>query len=80
MTHPVAQVNGIIKGTFYGTVRCVVCRAIKSFAYPLPPLPCAFHLQISDKVVVTCRGGKPGKKLKTIIEYKDEVSPVTGPV
>lgn len=30
--------------------------------------------QISDKVVVTCRGGKPGKKLKTIIEYKDEVS------
>ncbi|KAJ9117815.1 hypothetical protein QFC20_000095 [Naganishia adeliensis] len=28
--------------------------------------------EISDKVVVTCRGGKPGKKLKTIIEYKDE--------
>lgn len=33
-----------------------------------------FRLQISDKVVVTCRGGNPGKKLKTIIEYKDEVS------
>ncbi|KAI5453583.1 hypothetical protein NCC49_005408 [Naganishia albida] len=46
VTHPIAQVNGIIKGTFYGT--------------------------ISDKVVVTCRGGNPGKKLKTIIEYKDE--------
>lgn len=24
MTHPVAQVNGIIKGTFYGTVGCLL--------------------------------------------------------
>lgn len=31
-------------------------------------------LQISDKVIVTCRGERPGKKLKTIIEYKDEAS------
>ena len=30
-------------------------------------------LQISDNVLVTCRGARPGKKLKTIIEYKDEV-------
>ncbi|GHJ83931.1 hypothetical protein NliqN6_0333 [Naganishia liquefaciens] len=46
LTHPTAQVNGIIKGSFYGT--------------------------ISDNVLVTCRGARPGKKLKTIIEYKDE--------
>lgn len=46
ITHPLAQVNGLLKGTYYGTV--------------------------SDKVYVTCRGGKDKQHYRTIVEYKDE--------
>lgn len=60
--------NGIIKGSFYGTVSNATYPDIEPRLMPV----CV--LQISDKVIVTCRGGRPGKKLKTIIEYKDEAS------
>ncbi|PPQ74275.1 hypothetical protein CVT26_003899 [Gymnopilus dilepis] len=46
ITHPVASVNGILRGSFYVTV--------------------------SDSTIITCEGGKPGHKFRTIIEYKEE--------
>ncbi|TDL22059.1 hypothetical protein BD410DRAFT_749270 [Rickenella mellea] len=47
ITHPVANVNGILRGSFYVTV--------------------------CESTVITCTGGKSGeKKLRAIIEYKDE--------
>ena len=46
ITHPVASVNGILRGSFYVTV--------------------------SESTVITCEGGKPGHKFRTIIEYKEE--------
>jgi hypothetical protein len=49
ITHPSAQVNGIIKGAYYGT--------------------------ISDQISVTCRGGDGKVKLRTLLDYKDEVGP-----
>jgi oxysterol-binding protein-related protein 9/10/11 len=47
ITHPVASVNGILRGSFYITV--------------------------GETTIITCEGGKPGSKLRTIIEYKEEV-------
>jgi len=47
LTHPVASVNGILRGSFYAT--------------------------ISESTIVTCEGGKPGHKFRTILEYKEEV-------
>ena len=47
ITHPVASVNGILRGSFYVTV--------------------------GETTIITCEGGKPGSKLRTIIEYKEEV-------
>lgn len=47
ITHPVASVNGILRGSFYVTV--------------------------SESTIITCEGGKPGHKFRTIIEYKEEV-------
>jgi oxysterol-binding protein-related protein 9/10/11 len=47
ITHPVASVNGILRGSFYVTV--------------------------GESTIITCEGGKPGSKLRTIIEYKEEV-------
>ncbi|KAF4616483.1 hypothetical protein D9613_008697 [Agrocybe pediades] len=46
ITHPVASVNGILRGSFYVTV--------------------------SESTIITCEGGKPGHKFRTIIEYKEE--------
>jgi hypothetical protein len=46
ITHPVAAVNGILRGSFYVTV--------------------------SESTIITCEGGKPGHKFRTIIEYKEE--------
>ncbi|KAJ8489434.1 hypothetical protein ONZ45_g13594 [Pleurotus djamor] len=46
ITHPVASVNGILRGSFYVTV--------------------------SETTIITCSGGKPGRKFRTIIEYKEE--------
>ncbi|KAF8970432.1 hypothetical protein BDZ97DRAFT_1914726 [Flammula alnicola] len=46
VTHPVASVNGILRGSFYVTV--------------------------SESTIITCEGGKPGHKFRTIIEYKEE--------
>ncbi len=48
ISQPTAQVNGLLKGQYYGT--------------------------ISDKIMVTQKGGKPGRKYRAIIEYRDEVS------
>lgn len=50
ITHPVASVNGILRGSFYVTV--------------------------SESTIITCEGGKPGHKFRTIIEYKEEVGPL----
>lgn len=50
ITHPVAAVNGILRGSFYVT--------------------------ISDSTIITCEGGKPGHKFRTIIEYKEEVGTI----
>ena len=47
LTHPVASVNGILRGSFYAT--------------------------ISESTIITCEGGKPGHKFRTIVEYKEEV-------
>ena len=47
ITHPVAHVNGILRGSFYVTV--------------------------GEATIITCQGGKPGTKFRTIIEYKEEV-------
>lgn len=47
ITHPVASVNGILRGSFYAT--------------------------ISESTIITCEGGKPGHKFRTIVEYKEEV-------
>lgn len=47
ITHPVASVNGILRGSFYVTV--------------------------GESSIITCTGGKPGHKFRTIIEYKEEV-------
>lgn len=47
ITHPVASVNGILRGSFYVTV--------------------------GESTIITCEGGKPGSKFRTIIEYKEEV-------
>ena len=47
ITHPVASVNGILRGSFYITV--------------------------GESTIITCEGGKPGSKFRTIIEYKEEV-------
>lgn len=33
-----------------------------------------YYGTISDKVIVSCTSDKPGRRLKAIIEYKDEVS------
>ena len=46
ITHPVAAVNGILRGSFYVT--------------------------ISESTIITCEGGRPGHKFRTIIEYKEE--------
>ncbi|KAH9477467.1 Oxysterol-binding protein-like protein 1 [Psilocybe cubensis] len=46
ITHPVASVNGILRGSFYVTV--------------------------GESTIITCEGGKPGHKFRTIIEYKEE--------
>ncbi|KAF9527453.1 hypothetical protein CPB83DRAFT_856199 [Crepidotus variabilis] len=46
ITHPVASVNGILRGSFYVT--------------------------IGESTIITCEGGKPGHKFRTIIEYKEE--------
>ncbi|KDR68350.1 hypothetical protein GALMADRAFT_256976 [Galerina marginata CBS 339.88] len=46
ITHPVASVNGILRGSFYVTV--------------------------SETTIITCEGGKPGHKFRTLIEYKEE--------
>ncbi|KAF8906777.1 hypothetical protein CPB84DRAFT_1769602 [Gymnopilus junonius] len=46
ITHPVASVNGILRGSFYVTV--------------------------SESTIITCDGGKPGHKFRTIIDYKEE--------
>jgi len=46
ITHPVAAVNGILRGSFYVTV--------------------------GETTIITCEGGKPGSKFRTIIEYKEE--------
>ncbi|KAJ3502451.1 hypothetical protein NLJ89_g8884 [Agrocybe chaxingu] len=46
VTHPVASVNGILRGSFYVTV--------------------------GDSTIITCEGGKPGHKFRTVIEYKEE--------
>ncbi len=46
VTHPVASVNGVLRGSFYITV--------------------------GDSTIITCDGGKPGHKFRTIIEYKEE--------
>jgi hypothetical protein len=46
ITHPIASVNGILRGSFYVTV--------------------------SDTTIITCSGGQPGQKLRTVIEYKEE--------
>ena len=48
ITHPVASVNGILRGSFYITV--------------------------SDTTIITASGGTNGESLRTIIEYKEEVS------
>lgn len=47
ITHPVASVNGILRGSFYVTV--------------------------GESTIITCTGGKPGNKFRTVIEYKEEV-------
>ena len=47
ITHPIAHVNGILRGSFYVTV--------------------------GETTIITCQGGKPGTKFRTIIEYKEEV-------
>ncbi|KIM42206.1 hypothetical protein M413DRAFT_409397 [Hebeloma cylindrosporum] len=46
LTHPVASVNGILRGSFYAT--------------------------ISESTIITCEGGKPGHKFRTVVEYKEE--------
>ncbi|KAG6917623.1 hypothetical protein DXG01_001855 [Tephrocybe rancida] len=46
ITHPIASVNGILRGSFYVT--------------------------IGDSTIITCEGGRPGQKFRTIIEYKEE--------
>ncbi|KAF8645827.1 hypothetical protein AX16_007550 [Volvariella volvacea WC 439] len=46
ITHPVAHVNGILRGSFYVTV--------------------------GESTIITCEGGKPGRKFRTVIEYKEE--------
>ncbi|TFK41440.1 hypothetical protein BDQ12DRAFT_677985 [Crucibulum laeve] len=46
ITHPVASVNGILRGSFY--------------------------LTVGDSTIITCSGGRPGHKFRTIIEYKEE--------
>ncbi|KAF8191148.1 hypothetical protein BJ912DRAFT_303757 [Pholiota molesta] len=46
ITHPIASVNGILRGSFYVTV--------------------------GESTIITCEGGKPGHKFRTIIEYKEE--------
>ncbi|KAG6854413.1 hypothetical protein C0991_006955 [Blastosporella zonata] len=46
ITHPIAAVNGILRGSFYVT--------------------------IGDSTIITCEGGRPGHKFRTIIEYKEE--------
>ncbi|KAG6820905.1 hypothetical protein H0H93_009679 [Arthromyces matolae] len=48
ITHPIAAVNGILRGSFYVT--------------------------IGDSTIITCEGGRPGQKFRTIIEYKEEAS------
>jgi len=46
ITHPVASVNGILRGRFYAT--------------------------IGESTIITCTGGKPGQKFRTIVEFKEE--------
>ncbi|KAF9457913.1 hypothetical protein BDZ94DRAFT_157704 [Collybia nuda] len=46
ITHPVASVNGILRGSFYVTV--------------------------GDSTIITCTGGKPGRKFRAVVEYKEE--------
>ncbi|KAG6896586.1 hypothetical protein C0992_007290 [Termitomyces sp. T32_za158] len=48
ITHPIAAVNGILRGSFYVT--------------------------IGESTIITCEGGRPGQKFRTIIEYKEEAS------
>jgi hypothetical protein len=48
ITHPIASVNGILRGSFY--------------------------LTVGDTTIITCSGGKTDQMLRTIIEYKEEVS------
>lgn len=55
ITHPVAHVNGLLRGSFYATVH--------------------------ESTIVTCNGGPgvgDGEMLRAIIEYKEEVCPVSG--
>ncbi|KAG6885560.1 hypothetical protein C0993_012803 [Termitomyces sp. T159_Od127] len=47
ITHPIASVNGILRGSFYVT--------------------------IGESTIITCEGGRPGQKFRTIIEYKEEL-------
>ncbi|KAG5353434.1 hypothetical protein C0989_006953 [Termitomyces sp. Mn162] len=46
ISHPIAAVNGILRGSFYVT--------------------------IGESTIITCEGGRPGQKFRTIIEYKEE--------
>ncbi|KAI0646560.1 hypothetical protein C8Q79DRAFT_963358 [Trametes meyenii] len=46
ITHPIAAVNGLLRGSFYVTV--------------------------GDSTIVTCSGGAEGKKLRAVIDYKEE--------
>jgi hypothetical protein len=48
ITHPIASVNGILRGSFY--------------------------LTVGDTTIITCTGSKSGQMLRTLIEYKEEVS------
>ena len=33
-----------------------------------------FYITVGGSTIITCTGGKPGEKLRAIIEYKEEVS------
>ncbi|KAG6831072.1 hypothetical protein H0H92_012995 [Tricholoma furcatifolium] len=46
ISHPLASINGILRGSFYVT--------------------------IDNSTIITCEGGRPGQKFRTIIEYKEE--------
>ena len=39
----------------------------------------SFYITVGDTTIITCLGGKSGQMLRTIIEYKEEVSAVAAP-